>query len=136
MKRTLLSAAVIAASFMASTWTAQAQMSTLRANIPFAFEAGGKMHSPGEYRMDVNLGANQILLWREDVRGNGVFLPPAESITSLTNFDKPYLKFRRHGDQYFLREASTGYTKKLAWGASKAEKKLTSPFEVALVYAK
>lgn len=134
MTRTMFSSLVLAASFLLATSTAQAQVSTLRANIPFAFEAGGEVHQAGNYRLEINLGSSQITLSKLDQGREGAFLPPGFQ-TGTTTLGKAYLKFRRHGDQYFLREASNGQSRTLAWGPSKTEKKLTSPFEVALVYA-
>lgn len=136
MKRTLFSAAILAASMMVSAWTAQAQTSTMRVNIPFAFEAGGKAHAAGQYDLQMTAGGNQVLLQRTDVNEGASFLPPPMSNGTYAHIENPHLVFHRHGEQYFLREAHTGQAHTLEWLPSKNEKKLTSPFEVALVYAK
>lgn len=135
MKSKLFSAAILAGSMMLSMWTAQAQTSVLRVNVPFTFEAGGRTHAPGDYQIQVSKGSNQVFVLRQDLTTDGTFMPPALAAPYNGSFETARLVFRRHGEQYFLRQAYTA-SGGLEWLPSKAEKKLTSPFEVALVYAK
>lgn len=136
MKSKFFGAAALAGAMMLSAWTVQAQNSVLRVNIPFTFEAGGRTHAAGDYRFEVTRGNNQVLVLRQDGAENSTFMPPALAAPSDGLPQKARLVFRRHGDQYFLRQAYTATAQHLEWLPSKAEKKLTSPFQVALVYAK
>ena len=86
-----------------------AQSGSAIANIPFAFEASGKVLTPGQYAVAERMTSGLFLFLNEQT-GHSIFV-----IGHAPNIGQadPKLVFHRYGDHYYLSEVwidGTGYT--------------------------
>jgi hypothetical protein len=109
MKTRTLQFAVVLAAVLASAIHVAAQTTTketlLRANIPFAFVAGGVHLSAGEYRVYHPGNPYVIVIEKQDGSEHAMTYVRPSSIDPGKNSTK--LLFHRYGDQYFLAEVWT-----------------------------
>jgi hypothetical protein len=79
-----------------------AQVTTLRADIPFEFVAGTTMIAPGQYAISSQTGSAHVRL--EGSKSYSVLSSPADPYAGS---QEAKLVFHRYGDQYFLARIST-----------------------------
>jgi hypothetical protein len=121
--RSLVIAAVMALTVMASTRVAQAQQ-TLVVNVPFDFVAGNTMLPAGEYSVQIS-GPLQtlILIDRKDATAAAFINTNAASARAPQTQSK--LVFNRYGDRYFLSQVWTaGYAQGRQLRKSDREKEM------------
>lgn len=101
MKSTILKAATFAAAivFAASPLMAQYKDMKLSINVPFSFDAGGRMIEPGKF--DVRRAGTVSAIVMRDAAGSNFAV-----VTQATGNPrvKPYLRFHKYGNTWFLRE--------------------------------
>ena len=74
----------------------------LRANIPFAFDAGNKILAAGDYKVQVvNPSSDHSVLQIASTDGKSSVMVKTTDIQGQSS-EKAKLTFRRYGDQYFL----------------------------------
>jgi hypothetical protein len=79
----------------------RAQTVELRANVPFDFQAGGRLVPAGEYLVE---GRGVIVFLREAADGKSVSAFITNEANALHGRGKARLEFHRYGGQYFLSE--------------------------------
>ena len=100
--------------------SALAQSQSLRANVPFEFYAGGKLHPAGIYTL---VQVTPTTLRLEDARGRAVFIS-AERESARMN-DNNWFVFHQYGDRSFLSGAYwSGYGNSLKVPESRAEQEI------------
>lgn len=79
-----------------------AQVTSVRADIPFEFVAGSTTVEPGQYVINARTGSPVV--WLEGSKCYSILSNPADTNASS---EKAKLVFHRYGDQYFLARIST-----------------------------
>jgi hypothetical protein len=77
-------------------------LSTLKANVPFAFEASGKSLPAGAYEFKVNLAKREVLV--SGAEGGGVYMQIISPLTGFSVFSDAGLVFNSIGDKHVLAE--------------------------------
>jgi cytochrome c553 len=75
---------------------------TLKANVPFAFEAGSKSLPAGAYEFKVSLANKQVLV--SGAEGGGVYMRIITPLTGFSVFSEAGLVFNSIGDKHVLAE--------------------------------
>ena len=111
MKR-LASMALLTASFIvtltATSAYAQIGSNGHEADIPFAFEVGGKMLEAGRYTIKPNSFGSAVLQIRSTDGKQGVMVSSYVAQGKADKSRPAKLVFNKYGDQYFLQSAWTG----------------------------
>ena len=100
---------ITAAALAIASGVASAQQ--YRADIPFAFRAGGKMMSPGSYAVQVKDAQHYlVVISNHQARESAVLLPTTREDTprGLTALDKPVLTFECGSNRCALARIWTG----------------------------
>jgi hypothetical protein len=95
------------------------EMRTIRANVPFSFQAAGKTWAAGEYRVRFDSRLNAITLTSFGVNTATAF---TTKVTDPGLVTRTYLRFHRYGDTWLLQEVSfDGTVQALNLGKSERE---------------
>lgn len=86
---------------------AAAGVTQLRADIPFSFEANGKVMPAGPYRLEVEHFWRRVMVLPMN-GGHGIYVLPFATSMSQSWDSKSRLEFRRYYDRYFLSLVATG----------------------------
>jgi hypothetical protein len=122
-KQIMSTLAVLGFFFTLAATSAQAQTGPLEADIPFAFNVGGKTLPAGEYRVQ-QMGLTQNVIAVVSRSGKDAVLSLKNNVTGA-EADKSALIFRRYGNHYFLaRIVTAGATTGSALPMSKAERRI------------
>ncbi len=106
MKALVLSLAVVSLVFASAVATAYAQTHRLVANVPFAFEVGGKTLPAGKYaatRINNDAGIQLVA-----TQGKASALRLSIPTQSRTREPQMKMVFHRYGDRYFLSQVWFG----------------------------
>jgi hypothetical protein len=79
------------------------EMRTIRADVPFSFQAAGKTWPAGDYRVRFDPRLNAIMLTSFGVNTLTAFTTKAADPGLVT---RTYLRFHRYGETWLLREVS------------------------------
>ena len=97
----------------------QAQTVSMRATVPFAWQAKGQQMKAGEYAITSNAGSSVMLIEGKTRRGGGAFFivspDPGKNTASR-------LVFHHYGDRYFLSEIHVAGLAARKLPVSRAEK--------------
>jgi hypothetical protein len=110
MKTQVVRIAMFVSAVLLGTIAVTAQSTTtsetfLRANIPFAFVAGGVHLPPGEYRVYHPGSPYIVVIEKKDCTLRAMTYVHPSSVNASQNSTK--LIFNKYGDQYFLAEVWT-----------------------------
>jgi hypothetical protein len=119
----MLSSALVTGLF-ASSGAAHAQSSSiLRANIPFAFQAGFEQMPAGRYEI-VLISDNLMVLRNMDPGKSVAQIVQVKWSPGRTFQAQAQLVFQQYGDRYFLRAARERGTVLIEWPPSRAEREI------------
>lgn len=108
MKRTIIRSSVMALTVLAAAFGIRAQSQQYRAEIPFNFEARGKQHSAGEYKLEpISLDSYGAIGLRDLESGKMIVLS-VSARPGTNNWDQPgTLTFVKVDGRYILKAVST-----------------------------
>jgi hypothetical protein len=105
MKSRIIQFATVLTVVLLSTITASAQRTFLRANVPFAFVAGGVHLPAGEYR--VYHPGNPYIVVTENREGTAQVMTYVHPSAMKPGETSTKLLFNKYGDEYFLTQVWT-----------------------------
>ena len=108
MKKQILSVAAVLAFGLLATNQCSAQQRVLAVDVPFSFDAGGKVLPAGEYRVyRISTGTDAAQMIREaDAKLSTIVL--TDTVERTGNAPSPRLVFHVYGNEYFLAEIWNG----------------------------